>query len=1538
MDAATGNNAWVESYLEALLSFGLSHEHVTLELLHPISFSPWGCLRRRLRRSERLRRRLIRAMEWDASGAASGVVNVAGKPVKSTTAGEKVNADTHVAQKYYVQQVMQQSEESLRDVWAKAAVGHGGGLDRDARLQHVSWRAWSMKRRRAEVAQARARAASGDLAVEDEYAADLALSASLAGAERKMPKVQSEAVGRVAEDVEAEAEEEEKEPTEEDDVDAEDADSLPTGMPIPGFHISGLRLPGVQLPGASLEASSMLRDAATASAIFEGVRVDTAVAPELSTSGTVDPILVNQFPRLYIILVSLHGLIRGEKMELGRDPDTGGQVKYVVELAKALGRIPSVCRVDLLTRSVADPSIDPSYSVAQEKLDSGAETVGDGAFIVRLPCGPKHAYLRKEELWAHTREFSDRAIEHAAWMLARLQQESSTPVKLFAVHGHYADAGEVAAMMSHTLGVDMVLTGHSLGRNKLEHLTKSRTMTASEVETTYRISRRIEGEERALDAALVVFTSTRQEVLDQWGLYDGYGEQLSAALTLRPVPGYHVPRMAVVPPGLDFSNLKVSIPEDPWEALLGGASRMLTNTMSLPASPRLAGATAANTDSALSQHLCNMAADEAVADAAASPPTGPSGPSFPSAPHSSAPALSGMGDVASSPGRPLLGTSYASPTKLTVPRSSPRRSTPGSHGNSSAMLSVLEDSAVDGCSPEALAAALAGGAQQPPIWREVFRFLRNPHKPAILAMCRPDAKKNVATLLKAYGSSKVLRELANLVLILGNRDIIGAMAPGSQTVMNTILRLIDEYDLYGHVAYPKHHTQADISDIYLLITATKGVFVNIALQEPFGLTLIEAAAHGAPIVATTNGGPVDIINTLHNGSLVDPNDQAGVTQAIIDIIIDTKKWDKLSGSGRTNIVAYSWPSHCAKCLRTIKDEMERQGTMPGGAKVRTLGTGPGPTHNFTLSLEDLSTLLVDEDLQVVPGSEGGEGEAAHVVASRAVSMQDMSGMRAHADPDLLLDDTVLPLPGFVPLPVKSSKVLRRKRVIAMAVEVPDDLAALPAVLSALGLFKGDSSQAAPAGGLDPSALRASLLGDSPFEAGEVGLGLMCPWPVAEAKQLLQNIAGVDALQLDFLVCDAGAMLWHVAADADSESGAELTCDEEYEKHIDFRWDSQKVRQVLTRITRNDDGWGKLAVMLAPGSMSKSARLAAPQKGKAQSGVSLRLLPGASPVHFNIQVTLSAPGSPDVHPTFRADQLLSVFKRKLRRCGIRTQMLLTPGRPAASASPSQVSSGRKSSRDLGALPALSGSFSFSSASGSFATASGGLPSLGSGSGSISAALGGFAAPPGSLLTTFGSGSGSFSAASGGRGPMAAAAARLGSPQNAPGATLHVTPQRASRSLALRFLAHRNKLPLEQFVVVAFSSTATPAAGVVAVGVEKGVKEAAATMTRPLYFAASDTEDLLGGLPRCVVLPGLTAARQEGAPGVVPTPSTPPPPAAAAHVASGVERAAVWFAIDGAPYEEDQVVVLMPDTAPAPSPFSQPPAQPPAEPPAEPPAQA
>ena len=38
---------------------------------------------------------------------------------------------------------------------------------------------------------------------------------------------------------------------------------------------------------------------------------------------------------------------------------------------------------------------------------------------------------------------------------------------------------------------------------------------------------------------------------------------------------------------------------------------------------------------------------------------------------------------------------------------------------------------------------------------------------------------------------------------------------------------------------PQAHSQNDISDIYRFPLVTKGIFVNPALQEPFGLTVIE---------------------------------------------------------------------------------------------------------------------------------------------------------------------------------------------------------------------------------------------------------------------------------------------------------------------------------------------------------------------------------------------------------------------------------------------------------------------------------------------------------------------------------------------------------------------------------------------------------------------------------------------------------------------------------------------------------------------------
>ncbi|KAH0977389.1 hypothetical protein GBA52_027108 [Prunus armeniaca] len=70
-------------------------------------------------------------------------------------------------------------------------------------------------------------------------------------------------------------------------------------------------------------------------------------------------------------------------MELGRDSDTGGQVKYVVELSRALARMPGVYRVDLFTRQVSSPEVDWSYGEPAEMLTAGPED-GDESHLVHV--------------------------------------------------------------------------------------------------------------------------------------------------------------------------------------------------------------------------------------------------------------------------------------------------------------------------------------------------------------------------------------------------------------------------------------------------------------------------------------------------------------------------------------------------------------------------------------------------------------------------------------------------------------------------------------------------------------------------------------------------------------------------------------------------------------------------------------------------------------------------------------------------------------------------------------------------------------------------------------------------------------------------------------------------------------------------------------------------------------------------------------------------------------------------------------------------
>lgn len=65
-------------------------------------------------------------------------------------------------------------------------------------------------------------------------------------------------------------------------------------------------------------------------------------------------------------------------------------------------------------------------------------------------------------------------------------------------------------------------------------------------------------------------------------------------------------------------------------------------------------------------------------------------------------------------------------------------------------------------------------------------------------------------------------------LIMGNRDGIDEMSGTNSSVLLSVLKLIDKYDLYGQVAYPKHHKQSDVPDIYRLAAKTKVILVSVS--------------------------------------------------------------------------------------------------------------------------------------------------------------------------------------------------------------------------------------------------------------------------------------------------------------------------------------------------------------------------------------------------------------------------------------------------------------------------------------------------------------------------------------------------------------------------------------------------------------------------------------------------------------------------------------------------------------------------------------
>ena len=244
---------------------------------------------------------------------------------------------------------------------------------------------------------------------------------------------------------------------------------------------------------------------------------------------------------------------------------------------------------------------------------------------------------------------------------------------------------------------------------------------------------------------------------------------------------------------------------------------------------------------------------------------------------------------------------------------------------------------------------------------EIDRFLFDPNKPLILSIGRPDKRKNFETIIDAYGSDKELQTMANLAIFAGVRKDITQMPEEEQEILTNLLLLMDKYDLYGKLAIPKKNDpKLEIPEIYRIAARKKGAFINATPGENFGLTVVEAAASGLPVIASPTGGPKEILEKCKNGILVDVNNPREISKAIKAIITNPVTWETYSNNGIKGVHEfYSWEAHVSSYIDSLVDINEV--SPVDSIEKQHLNIGRKLSEASTFVISDLDGTLITEE-------------------------------------------------------------------------------------------------------------------------------------------------------------------------------------------------------------------------------------------------------------------------------------------------------------------------------------------------------------------------------------------------------------------------------------------------------------------------------------------------------------------------------------------------------------------------------------------------
>lgn len=206
---------------------------------------------------------------------------------------------------------------------------------------------------------------------------------------------------------------------------------------------------------------------------------------------------------------------------------------------------------------------------------------------------------------------------------------------------------------------------------------------------------------------------------------------------------------------------------------------------------------------------------------------------------------------------------------------------------------------------------------------DVLGRLKDPGKPPIFTLARFDRIKNISGLIEAFGASKALRSACNLVFSAGTIHPDQARGPEEREEIEKARALIERFDLHEQVRWLPGLPRLDTGEAYRVVADRRGIFVQPALFEAFGLTILEAMASGLPTFGPLFGGPQEIIEDGVSGVLLNTSRPAliasGIQSFLAACAADPGRWNAMSQQGIRRVQEhFTWRLYSEKLIGLTK--------------------------------------------------------------------------------------------------------------------------------------------------------------------------------------------------------------------------------------------------------------------------------------------------------------------------------------------------------------------------------------------------------------------------------------------------------------------------------------------------------------------------------------------------------------------------------------------------------------------------------------------